>query len=137
MKQTPRKYNKRNAILQCLKGTKSHPSAETVYKMLQADRSDISLATVYRNLTLFKQQGLIQSLGTVGGIERFDYNTLPHVHFICNCCQAIIDLPQMAVPEQMKSAAEAAIGGEVTQCQLSFTGICHACCQAKTGTENA
>lgn len=136
MEHTPKKYSKRSAILACLRSTKAHPSAETVYQMLQTERSDISLATVYRNLTLFKQQGLIQSLGTVGGIERFDYNTAPHVHFICNCCQAVIDLPQMAVPEQMRSAVESSIGGEVSQCQLSFTGRCQACCQAKTGTEN-
>lgn len=134
MEQTPKKYSKRNAILTCLQSTKAHPSAETVYQMLQKQRSDISLATVYRNLTLFKQQGLIQSLGTVNGIERFDYNTTPHVHFICSCCQAVIDLPDIAVPEQMMSAVESAIGGQVEQCQLSFTGTCQACCQAKTGT---
>lgn len=134
MEQSPKKYSKRNAILHCLQSTKAHPSAETVYQMLMQERSDISLATVYRNLALFKQQGIIQSLGTVEGIERFDYNTAPHVHFICSCCQAVIDLPQMAVPEQMMSAAEKAIGGEVSQCQLSFTGRCQACCQIKTGT---
>lgn len=134
MEQTPKKYSKRSAILACLQSTKAHPSAETVYQMLRDQRSDISLATVYRNLTLFKQQGLIQSLGTVNGIERFDYNTTPHVHFICSCCQAVIDLPDIAVPEQMMSAVESAIGGQVEQCQLSFTGTCQACCQAKTGT---
>lgn len=134
MEQTPRKYNKRNAILACLQGTKAHPSAETVHQMLMQERSDISLATVYRNLALFKQQGIIQSVATVGGVERFDYNTSPHVHFICDCCQAVIDLPQIAVPEQMMAAAETAVGGEVSQCQLSFTGTCQACCQAKTGT---
>lgn len=134
MEQTPKKYSKRSAILACLQSTKAHPSAETVYQMLQKQRSDISLATVYRNLTLFKQQGLIQSLGTVNGIERFDYNTTPHVHFICSCCQAVIDLPDIAVPEQMMSAVESTIGGQVEQCQLSFTGTCQACCQAKTGT---
>lgn len=134
MEQTPKKYSKRRAILSCLQSTKAHPSAETVYRMLRDQRSDISLATVYRNLTLFKQQGLIQSLGTVNGIERFDYNTTPHVHFICSCCQAVIDLPDIAVPEQMRSAVESAIGGQVEQCQLSFTGTCQACCQEKTGT---
>ena len=101
-----KQYSKRSAILACLRSTKAHPSAETVHQMLMQERSDISLATVYRNLALFKQQGVIQSVGTVGGIERFDYNTEPHVHFICSCCQAVIDLPQINLPEQMMSAAE-------------------------------
>lgn len=134
MEQNPRKYNKRNAILACLRSTKAHPSAETVHQMLMQERSDISLATVYRNLALFKQQGVIQSVATVGGVERFDYNTEPHVHFICSCCQAVIDLPQLSLPEQMMTAAEIAVGGQVAQCQLTFTGTCQTCCQAKTGT---
>lgn len=134
MEAKTRQYSKRSAILACLCSTGAHPSAETVHQMLSQQRSDISLATVYRNLALFKQQGLIQSLGTVNGIERFDYNTAPHVHFICSCCQAIIDLPEMAVPEQMKSEAAQSIGGEVHRCQLSFTGRCQSCCRAKTGT---
>ena len=100
-----------------------------VYGKTVKNNPDISLATVYRNLALFKQQGLIQSLGTVDGIERFDGNVDPHVHFICSCCHAVIDLPQIDVPEQLRSTAEAAIGGRILDCQLSFTGICQSCCQ--------
>lgn len=134
MEQVTKQYSKRSAILACLQSTKAHPSAETVHRMLAQQRSDISLATVYRNLALFKQQGLIQSLGTVGGVERFDYNTAPHVHFICSCCQAVIDLPQCRVPEQMTASVAKAIGGQVQQCQLSFTGLCQSCCHTKNGT---
>ena len=134
MEQKTKQYNKRSAILTCLQRTSAHPSAATVYQMLQEERPDISMATVYRNLALFKQQGIIQSIGTVDGVERFDYNTQPHVHFICSCCAAVIDLPQIAVPQQLKSDVEDLIGGQVNQCQLSFTGICQACCQAKTGS---
>ena len=127
MEQNGKQFRKRNAILTCLRSTQAHPSAETLHEMLQAQHPDISLATVYRNLALFKQQGLIQSLGTVGGIERFDGNTQPHVHFICNSCQAVEDLPQIAVPEQLRSTVEQATGGIVGECQLSFSGTCKSC----------
>ena len=124
-----KQFRKRNAILSCLRSTCAHPSAETLHEMLQPEHPDISLATVYRNLALFKQQGIIQSLGTVGGIERFDGNVEPHVHFICNSCHAVIDLPQIAVPDQLRSIVENATGGNVGECQLSFTGTCQSCCQ--------
>ena len=124
-----KQFRKRNAILSCLRSTHLHPSAETLHEMLQPEHPDISLATVYRNLALFKQQGLIQSLGTVGGIERFDGNVEPHVHFVCKECQAVIDLPQIAVPEQLRSTVETATGGTVGECQLSFSGTCQNCCQ--------
>lgn len=130
METKTKQFRKRSAILTCLQNTHSHPSAEMLHEMLQAEHPDISLATVYRNLTLFKNQGLIQSLGTVGGIERFDANTQPHVHFICTNCQAVMDLPQIAVPEQLRTTVESATAGRVSECHLSFTGICQKCCQS-------
>ena len=120
-------FRKRDAILECLKNTHAHPSAETLFQMLQEEHPDISLATVYRNLTLFKQQGLIQSLGTVNGIERFDGNTEPHVHFICGNCNSVLDLPELDPPESLCSEAAKATGGQVTGCQLIFTGTCQDC----------
>ena len=65
----------------------------------------------------------------MGGIERFDANTAPHVHFICTSCDAVIDLPQMEVPQQLKGMVEQQCGGQVSECQLSFTGVCQNCCQ--------
>ena len=129
MEANTKHFRKRDAILTCLMNTDTHPSAEMVHQMLQQSHPDISQATVYRNLALFKKQGRITSVATVSGAERFDANTEPHVHFICSCCHAIIDLPQLAVPEQLRSTVEAATGGQVGECQLSFTGTCQSCCQ--------
>ena len=127
MELSTKQFRKRNAILECLRNTDAHPSAEALFQMLQKEHPDISLATVYRNLTLFKQQGMIQSLGTVNGIERFDGNTQPHVHFICGSCESVLDLPELDPPESLRSAAAKATGGEVTGCQLMFTGTCQDC----------
>jgi Fur family peroxide stress response transcriptional regulator len=127
MEATTKQFRKRNAILSCLRGTTSHPSAEMVHDMLQTEHPDISLATVYRNLSLFKNQGLIQSLGMIHGIERFDANTKPHVHFVCDSCSAILDLHQMDAPQRLCSEAAQHIGGQVDSCQLMFFGTCPAC----------
>ena len=129
MERCAKHFRKRDAILACVRGTDVHPSADWVYETLRQQMPDVSLATVYRNLALFKQQGLIASLGTVGGIERFDGNTSPHVHFICTGCDAVIDLPQMTVPQSLSSQAAAQSGGQVNVCQLTFTGLCSRCCQ--------
>ena len=131
MELSTKQFRKRNAILECLRNTHAHPSAEALFQMLQKEHPDISLATVYRNLTLFKQQGMIQSLGTVNGIERFDGNTQPHVHFICGSCESVLDLPELDPPESLRSAAAKATGGEVSGCQLIFTGTCQDCLSQK------
>ena len=131
METKTKQFRKRSAILECLRSTHTHPSAEMLHQMLQPEHPDISLATVYRNLALFKSQGIIQSLGTVDGIERFDANTEPHVHFICTNCSGVTDLPQITVPQQLQSTVESTTGGRVAECQLSFSGICQSCCQAE------
>jgi len=127
METTSKHFRKRNAILTCLQQTCLHPSAEEVHRMLQAEHPDISLATVYRNLSLFKQQGIIQSLGTVNGIERFDANTQPHVHFVCTGCDSVIDLPEVSVPFELGTPAEASTGCRIQGCQLTFSGKCSSC----------
>ena len=127
MNPTPKNFRKRNAIYDCLCRSKAHPSAETIYAELKSQIPDLSLGTVYRNLSLFKQQGLAISVATVNGVERFDGNVKPHVHFICTDCSAVIDLESMDVPQALTAAAESCSGGSVAECQLSFTGRCRDC----------
>lgn len=129
MDRTAKHFRKRDAILTCLRSTTAHPSAEWVYRQLMKEDSDISLATVYRNLAMFKSQGIIASLGIVDGTERFDGNTAPHAHYICTCCGEVMDLEGIPVPEELNTAAARYSGGKVTGCQLTFTGICGLCNQ--------
>ena len=120
-------FRKRDAILTCLRQTHEHPSAEWIYSQLKPQIPDLSMGTVYRNLALFKEQGLIISLGTVAGVERFDGNTAPHVHHLCTGCGRVTDLPNIRVPEELNQAAAAQAHGTVSACQLSFTGTCAEC----------
>ena len=127
MEKATKHFRKRDAILTCLRETTEHPSVEWVYSQLKQEIPDLSLGTVYRNLSLFKEQGVICSLGTVKGVERFDANTEPHVHYICTECGKVLDLQKIQVPEDLNQAAATDSGGEVTGCQLTFTGVCGQC----------
>lgn len=138
MEPASKNFRKRNAILSYLRCTDAHPSAETIYTDLKTEIPDLSMATVYRNLTKFRTEGLASCIATVRGVERFDANTDPHVHFICSHCDAVIDLHQMQVPESLSSAAAQCIGGRVDSCQLCFTGLCRSCSQiSEKGGETA
>ena len=68
---------KRDAILQCLRSTTCHPSAEWVYSQLKPRIPDLSLATVYRNLARFRAEGAVQVIGCVDGEDRYDGDTAP------------------------------------------------------------
>lgn len=123
------KYSrKRQAILEMLQGTKEHPSAETIYNKLKPDIPDLSLATVYRNLSAFQNEGLAAIVATVAGNERYDACTVPHPHFICRKCGNVIDL-------QNKDSINLTVNELVDDtdlCVESFAlnvyGLCGRCC---------
>ena len=124
MEKVTKQFKKRNAIYECLCSTDTHPSAEMVHGMLAEEHPDISLATVYRNLAKFKAEGKIASVATVRGVERFDANINPHVHFVCSQCDAVIDLHQIPMP---RYEAEDCGGCRIESCALTFTGVCGSC----------
>ena len=128
---TGKNFRKRGAILAYLKESKAHPSAETIYADLKSAIPDLSLGTVYRNLNIFKQQGQVISLGTVAGVERFDGHTQPHVHFICQECADVVDLPEMEIPTHLTDTAAQHVGGCIQECRLTFSGICQNCLAKK------
>lgn len=125
--------HKRDAILKCIRQTDTHPTADWIYAQLKPTIPELSLGTVYRNLAMFRQQGDIVSVGVVNGLERFDGNTKPHVHFLCMDCGAVLDIPSLEVPESLCAKAAQSTGGDVVSCSLSFTGHCHDCLRKAHG----
>ena len=129
MERTRKHSRKRDAILNCISRTKCHPSAEWVYQQLKPEIPDLSLGTVYRNIAMFKEEGTIQSIGVVNGLERYDYNTVPHTHFICTECSSVLDLEGIELPTSIVQDAEATVGGAVVNYHLQFSGQCAGCRQ--------
>ena len=77
MERATRYSPKRQAILECICSTDCHPSAEWVYATLKPQIPDLSLATVYRNLARFREDGVVLAVGNVDGQERYDGDTAP------------------------------------------------------------
>ena len=122
MDQVTRYSPKREAILQCLRSTTCHPSAEWLYTQLKPQIPDLSLATVYRNLARFRSAGRGQVIGCVDGEDRYDWNMAPHGHFICRTCGAVIDLPPIPV-----NAPDLTQIGRGEGYSVTFYGRCNAC----------
>ena len=123
---------KRQAILDCLRSTTSHPSAEWIYEQLRPEYPDLSLATVYRNLGQFKEAGIVRSMGVVDGHEHFDGNVSPHSHVICSSCGEIIDIFDLQVSKEVIASAEKETGYCITDAALQFSGQCKSCQTIKT-----
>ena len=117
---------KREAIYRVLCQTKSHPTADWVYDQLKPELPDLSLATVYRNLSEFVQEGKAVRLCVVDGHERFDGCTAPHAHFVCDKCGKVFDL-DCSVPEDWAQEVETATGARIDRHELFFHGSCPDC----------
>jgi len=118
---------KRNAILEAMRGTKSHPSAQWVYDSLRSSYPELSLATVYRNIKLFERSGEIISVAVVDGQERYDACVLPHSHFICRGCAAVIDLDFPEDLENARDRLESEEGFKIESVCVSYKGLCRHC----------
>lgn len=127
MERTTRYSKKREAILEVIRDTDLHPSADWVYQTLKRTHPDLSLGTVYRNLAFFKEQGMVACVGVVNGQERFDAVTEPHTHFICDGCGAVIDLPEIPVDPALDSKVGEQYGFSVDYHALVFHGTCAHC----------
>ena len=81
------KYSRqRESIVNFLASRTDHPTAETIYQNIKKEFPNISLGTVYRNLSLLEEIGEIIKISTGVGPDHYDYNTAPHYHFICRGC---------------------------------------------------
>lgn len=82
----------REAILQTLVNSHSHPTAEDVFNQLKDHVADISIATVYNNLRLFTDLGVIQELKYSNEPSHFDYVSVRHFHVVCQKCGKVEDV---------------------------------------------
>lgn len=125
------KYSRqREAIRNFLMTRRDHPTADMVYSNLRNEFPNISLGTVYRNLTLLARLGEIARLRMGDGVDHFDPNTSPHHHFICNSCGGISDLDMdisPAVSDSVIRNFDGIIEGQVTY----FYGLCPQCTKAR------
>ncbi len=117
----------RMAIARILALSKGHPNIETIYSRLRHDFPTMSLATVYRNVMLFKSLGEVLELGFPDGSNRYDGNKpYPHPHVICNACNKIIDPEIKSIKHLTQEVAEQT-GFEIKTHRLDFFGLCREC----------
>ena len=118
----------RQAVLEVARGIKAHPTAEEVHRLVIRRAPRVSLGTVYRNLRLLVDAGLLGELP--GPRARFDANTRAHHHFTCLRCGRIADVEApVAEPHSraLSNRVEAHTGLTITHHRIDFFGRCREC----------
>lgn len=124
---TVRKHSRqRDSIRDFLMTRKDHPSADTIYENLRKEFPNISLGTVYRNLSLLAETGEIQKLTGLDNSDRFDGNVEPHCHFYCTKCGSVTDL-EAVTPSSIAADVQKSFAGRIQGCSVNFYGTCEKC----------
>ena len=121
-----KRSKEKQAILEFLRSTFSHPTADSVYIEMRKEMPSISLGTVYRNLRLLKEDGEINELELAGSLSRFDGQTRPHYHFRCEKCCRVFDLDEN-VDVSLNGRIAEKTGFTVLNHILEFRGLCLDC----------
>ena len=123
-----RRTQPREVVLDVVRGTDSHPTAEQVHGMVRRRLPRVSLGTVYRNLRRLVETGLVKELP--GPHARFDGNATDHHHFTCTECGRIVDVAGALAdaPARALSARIASLTGlGITHQRIEFYGRCGPC----------
>ena len=127
----------RDAIRNFLISRTDHPTAEVIYSHVLKEFPNISLGTVYRNLTFLVEQGMAVKVPCNDGSVHFDGNVLPHYHFQCTECNSVIDLDfdYSAVEKVFQDAAGANFNGSIDGNITFFYGKCEHCINKESNQE--
>ena len=125
----------RHAVLEYLLTAKIHPTADEIYRALENKFPNMSVATVYNNLRILKELGLVRELTYGDDSSRFDSNTDEHYHIICDECGKIVDFHYPTLDE-IESLAEKVSGFEISHHRMELYGKCHECAQKEKSVQH-
>ena len=117
----------RRMIVEELRKTTSHPTADWIYRKVRRRLPRISLGTVYRNLELLTEHGVIRTLETAGTQKRYDGNVREHYHVRCVQCGRIADLPVEPLESVKKVLNLKVPDFTLTGLHLELFGLCSKC----------
>lgn len=108
-----------------MKASTAHPTADAIYAEAKKAIPKLSLATVYRNLSMLDQAGMLQKLHVPGGADHYDATMTKHYHLFCEKCGRVYDI-RMDIDDAI-SEAEKSSGHKITEANIHFKGICSEC----------
>lgn len=122
VRMTPQRY----AILQYLMESLDHPTADDIFRALSPQYPSLSVATVYNNLKVFIDAGLVRELTYGDDSSRFDADLSDHYHAICTKCGTMVDFEHPPIKEVEETAATAT-GFRVFGHRMEVYGLCPTC----------
>ena len=123
---TRRFSRQRQLILDTVCSLDCHPTADDIYSIVKNLIPAISLGTVYRNLNVLVEEGLVQKVSIGKATERYDSRLEPHYHMICLKCGRVVDVP-LTYEHEIDAKANHCSDLKIVGHEIVFSGICADC----------
>ena len=122
-----RRFSKqRQIIYDMIVNNPVHPTADYIYNSLKEEYPELSLGTVYRNLNVLTEMGLILKITSEANSEHYDGNTSNHYHLMCESCHHIYDV-MIPYLENIEEEAQKDCAHKINSHSLVFSGVCKNC----------
>jgi Fur family ferric uptake transcriptional regulator len=123
----------RRLILDILCGADAHLDAQAIYEQARSREIRLSLATVYRTLTILKETGLVHELHLDEDHHHYELaGEEEHSHLVCLGCGCIIEVDHAAILEAAAAVGQAH-GFELASAQVELSGYCRECASERSG----
>ena len=122
-----RNTKQREIVLDAVMLLKNHATADEIYKYIKEFHPNIGKGTVYRNLNILSESGLIRKISIPNGPDHYDHcNSNDHYHVQCVRCNKLFDLDMELIKDLEKTVVDNQ-GFDILGYDLVFKGVCPEC----------
>jgi Fur family transcriptional regulator, peroxide stress response regulator len=118
--------HQRHIVYEAVVASHGHRSPEQIYSAVRRRIPSISLATVYNNLRLFVEHGLLREVTPHASTLRVDGNTEPHHHLVCSRCKEVQDIESDLI-DLKRLSRKLPKGFDLTSPVVEVFGLCSRC----------
>jgi len=108
-----------------------HMSIDSIYEEVVKTHPSLSLATVYKNIILMVEKGVLVEVPITGKKPKYELVKDDHIHLVCTECGEVEDRPHNINADALFSSMTKEENFSLSKQQINLYGVCAHCQEAK------
>ena len=104
-----------------------HMSIDTIYDEVIKTHPSLSLATVYKNIILMMEKGVLVEVPITGKMPKYELVKNDHIHLVCTECGEVEDRPHNSSADALFSSMTENENFSLSKQQINLYGVCSHC----------
>ena len=104
-----------------------HMSIDTIYDEVIKTHPSLSLATVYKNIILMVEKGVLVEVPITGKKSKYELLKEDHIHLVCTECGEVEDKPQHSIADELFTSMTNQENFTLSKQQINLYGVCKHC----------